>query len=231
MYTANNGEGPPETLVAYASRRIQTAIAQGEYAPGSRLSPRTIAKALGISHIPVREALASLAARGYVDHLRANGYFTTNLTQGDLEDIYHWRRILEREAYLMAVPKLTEDDISKMRALLDEMGKKTAPEDRLRYLELNRQFHFVAFERTGSTRLLHFLNYLWDAREPYAAVGLVDSTTGYKDHFRLMPHFEQRNAQGVIEAMEGHREFLVKRRAAVSEGDQPEESGEYLKKV
>ena len=61
----------------------------------------------------MREALTSLAASGYLEHKPRVGFFVRVLSSDDLADIYHWREILEREAFTMAIPRLTGDDIEE----------------------------------------------------------------------------------------------------------------------
>ena len=89
----------------------------------------------------------------------------------------------------MAIPRLTGDDIEEMRRLCDQMRKLTAHGERREYLNLNRQFHFIAFRRAGSDRLLRFLTYLWDVAAPYTFTGLVDTEKAHQDHERMMDLF------------------------------------------
>jgi DNA-binding GntR family transcriptional regulator len=203
-------EGRPETSVPYAKRRIKEAIADGTITPGARLSPHLLAPVFGVSHIPIREALASLMESGYVEHRQGKGYFARKLTSEDLADVYHWREVIEREAYIMAVPKLVDDDIAEMARLVQQMSRLTGPEDRAEYLELNRQFHFIVFRRAGSRRLLRFLNYLWDSAQPYAVLGNVDSAESHRQHLELIPIFAARDTDAVIAAMNKHREVRVR---------------------
>lgn len=195
----------PEALQAYAERRIKLAIAQGEIEPGSRLSPTVLAAKFGISHIPVREALTYLSASGYVQHKHRMGFFSRHLSSEDLADIYHWRALLEREAYVMAVPQITSGDIKEMERLVKKMTRKTNPKDRIEYIQLNREFHFVAFKRAGSDKLLRFLNYLWDLAEPYMNAELVESSAGQGDHVMAIPLFRERDVEGVIALNVKHR--------------------------
>jgi len=204
-------DGRPESLQSYAERRIKTVIGNGTIPPGARLSPNLLASEFGLSHIPIREALASLAAAGYVDHTPGRGYVTRRLSSADLADINRWRQVLEREAYLIAVPVLTDDDIVEMRRLMDLMGHRTASQDRIEYIQLNREFHFVAFNRTGSERLLRLLNYLWDAAAPYSSLELTDSSVSYAEHVALFPAFAARDTQAVITAMKAHRGIRAQR--------------------
>ncbi|MER5437700.1 GntR family transcriptional regulator [Streptomyces sp. NPDC002790] len=205
-----DGTGKPETLVAYTTRSIKTAIAEGRFPPGSRLSPSALAAELDVSHIPVREALRSLTASGYIEHRQAQGFFTRELTSSDLSDIYRLREILETEAYTMAVPKITDGDVEEMRRVNELMKKHTSPDHRLQYLDLNREFHFVAFERTGSDRLLTLLNYLWDVAAPYGAAEPVDSTRSYRHHQAMIKKFAARDTDGVIDAMSDHRQVRLR---------------------
>lgn len=199
----------PEALLSYIEKQIKQSVVSGELKPGAKLSPSAVAADLGVSHIPVREALTSLAASGYLEHKPRVGFFVRILSPEDLADIYHWREILEREAFTMAIPQLTGDDIEEMRRLCGQMRKVSAPAQRREYLALNRQFHFIPFRRAGSDRLLRFLTYLWDAAAPYTFTGLVDNEEAHRDHERMMGRFEARDLDGIVELMARHRGMAV----------------------
>ena len=211
-------EQRPESLQGYVQRRIKAAIAGGTIEPGSKLSPQLLSTEMGLSHIPIREALASLAAAGYIDYIQGKGYSARALSPADLDDIYHLRRVLEREAYAMAVPKITEEDIGEMQDLMKVMSNLTRKKDRPEYVQLSRELHFVVFRRAGSERLLRFLNDLWDAAAPYnirteavletaglAKLSLSDSSAQHADHVELLQLLEARDVDSVIIAMDKHR--------------------------
>lgn len=195
----------PEALLSYIEKRIKQAVVSGELKPGAKLSPSAIAADLGVSHIPVREALTSLAASGYLEHKPRVGFFVRVLSPDDLADIYHWREVLEREAFMMAVPLLTGDDIEEMRGLCGQMRGLVTPGQWSEFLDLNRQFHFVAFRRAGSDQLLRFLSYLWDSAESYSLSGLGNLEKAQQDHEQMLDLFEARDVDGIIEAMMRHR--------------------------
>jgi DNA-binding GntR family transcriptional regulator len=195
----------PEALQRYAERRIKLAIAQGEIEPGTRLSPTALATEFGISHIPVREALTFLSASGYVEHRHRMGFFSLKLSSEDLADTYHWRELLEREAYILAVPKITDGDIKEMERLVKELGRRTKPKDRLDYIILNREFHFIPFKRAGSEKLLRFLIYLWDISEPYMNAELVESSSGHAEHVDVIALYKKRDTDAIVALMDAHR--------------------------
>ena len=149
--------GQPEALLSFIERQVKQAVVSGELVPGAKLSPSAVAAELGVSHIPVREALTSLAASGYLERRLRVGFFVRALSAADLADIYHWRELLEAEAFAMAIPRLTDGDIAEMRDLAGQLRLLSDGGQWPEYLALNRQFHFVAFQRAESARLLRFL--------------------------------------------------------------------------
>lgn len=195
----------PEALLSYIEKRIKQAVVSGELKPGAKLSPSAIATDLGVSHIPVREALTSLAAAGYLERKPRVGFFVRVLSTDDLADIYYWREVLEREAFTMAVPLLTDDDMEEMRRLCSQMRRLIAPGRWSEFLDLNRQFHFITFRRAGSDQLLRFLSYLWDSAESYSLSGLGNIEKAQRDHEQMMDLFEAHDVDGIIEAMARHR--------------------------
>jgi DNA-binding GntR family transcriptional regulator len=204
-FSQEHRQDQPEALLSYIEKRIKQAVVSGELKPGAKLSPNTIATDLGVSHIPVREALTSLAASGYLEHRPRVGFFVRVLTADDLADVYHWREILEREAFMMAIPQLTDDDIDEMRRLCRQMRRPIAPGLWSEFLDLNRQFHFVAFRRAASDQLLRFLSYLWDSAESYSLSGMGNVEKAQQDHEQMIDLFEARDVEGIIEAMTRHR--------------------------
>lgn len=196
-------------MVAYASRNIKEALANGEISPGARLSPTALASQYNLSHIPVREALSSLSATGYVIHRRGKGYFARELSSEDLEDIYRLRNVLEREALVQAIPNLTEDDFAEMSELIEKMSHCLDAESRSIYLELNREFHFIQFRRSGSRRLVRFLNYLWDSASPYSNLGAVTSAKGNAEHKQLLKVLKAGDIDAATEIMGRHRHLRM----------------------
>jgi DNA-binding GntR family transcriptional regulator len=201
-------EEKPEGLQNYVYRRISRAIVSGKLPPGERLSPARLADELGVSHIPVREALAALQASGHVDHIPRVGFFVADLSLDDLVDIYRWRELLEDEAHRVAVPQLTEADLALMRDLNKRMLRAVRGGDNAEFVSLNRAFHFVPFERVGSPHLLRFLTNLWDAAARYQvamASAPVPRSMLQEHHDRLMAAFEAKDVKAVNAAMRAHR--------------------------
>jgi DNA-binding GntR family transcriptional regulator len=196
----------PEALQDFASRHIVRAIVTGGLQPGAKLSPIKLAEELNISHIPVREALAALEASGHVVREPRRGFFVAELSLGYIEDVYHWREVLENEAHRIAVPKLDKADLTRMRKINREVARTTLYS--VRYIDLNRDLHFVAFERAGSENLLRFLNHLWDASMRYqSAMTAAPQPKAQIDeqHGNLLDAFAARDVDRVNHIMAEHR--------------------------
>ena len=201
-------EGRPDGLQNFVARRLAMTIASGELPSGTRLSPAKLAEEFGVSHIPVREALVALEAVGQVKRIPNVGFFVAELSLDDIEDIYHWRQVLEDEAHRMAVPKLEKADLARMRQLNDAIRGAVDDGDTPAFVELNRAFHFVPFERAGSAHFVRFISSLWDAAERYQntmAFIKVPRNLLQEQHDSLMEAFEARDVGAVNGVMARHR--------------------------
>lgn len=209
--SATSVDDRPEGLQQFVATRLVRAIVSGTLRPGEKLSPAKIADGLGVSHIPVREALAAMEAVGHVKRVPRVGFFVAELSAEDVEDIYRWRQILEDEAHRIAVVKLEDSDLSRMRKI--NAATFRAVEHRHdRFLGLNREYHFIPFERTGSEILLRFLNQLWDAAARYQntmAYVRVPRSLLRDHHEALMEAFEARDAELVNVRMAEHRQVTL----------------------
>jgi DNA-binding GntR family transcriptional regulator len=194
----------PEAMQDYAARHIERAILTGALRPGAKLSPSALAQELRMSHIPVREALAALEASGHVVREPRRGFFVADLSRQDMEDVYRWRAVLEDEAHRLAVPHLTRADLARMRKVDRELAR-TAPFSP-RYLDLNREFHFVVFDRAESENLLRFLNHLWDAAMRYQSVMSGRDLPALRHHHHgLIEAYAARDVERVNALMAEHR--------------------------
>lgn len=204
-------EARPDGLQDFVVRNLVRAMSSGELPPGTRLSPARLAEDLGVSHIPVREALAALEAVGQVRRIPRVGFFVAELSTEDIEDIYHWRQVLEDEANRIAVPKLTDADLDRMRDVNEQLAA-AVPEHSTAFADLNRAFHFVPFERAGSEHLIRFISHLWDAAaryqgataHPWAAKSLLQS-----HHDALLLAYQNRDVAAVNELMAQHRGMIL----------------------
>lgn len=133
-----------------AATRLRTEILNGTSAPGALLAESAVAKRLGVSRVPVREALFALEREGLVEFSPTGRAFVKDLTPQDFEELFVLRLALEPLASRLAAPALKED-ISKLE-------KNLAATRRARSVQevtlLDLEFHQIILEASGNARLL-----------------------------------------------------------------------------
>lgn len=134
--------------------RLRTAIVHGHFGPGERLREEALAKTLGVSRGPVREALSQLEREGLVVIQRNRGTFVARLTREDVEEIYILRTVLERLATQRAVAHITPSQIDAMQRVVDTMRAATERGmTEQEAAELDLQFHELLYEASHHKRL------------------------------------------------------------------------------
>lgn len=155
----------PKTAHEAVLHELRSQLADGRIAPGSAVRPDNVGATLGVSAVPVREALRILEGEGHVYYRPHYGYVVTELDIGDLVEIYRIRELLEAEAVRVAVPKLTSTDVEYLHNVVKKMS---AVENEVSTLiAVNREFHFAVFEAAKMPHLERVLRIMWDASDRY----------------------------------------------------------------
>ncbi|MBI1732780.1 MAG: GntR family transcriptional regulator [Gammaproteobacteria bacterium] len=100
--------------------RVRELLLQGRFHPGDRITEEQLAESLGVSRTPVREAMVQLAQQGMLEKRARGGYLVPTLSEAELDDFIHVRKILETAVAQDAVRHVTEADIASMRKILDK---------------------------------------------------------------------------------------------------------------
>jgi DNA-binding GntR family transcriptional regulator len=138
-----------------AERRIGQQILSGALPPGARLSQSQLAEELGMSRIPVRDALQRLAAEGLVE-LRPNASATVApLSRADLEELYELRTAVEPHLCELATPLLTPEDLAAMERELARMARSKGPQS---WLDANNAFHAILYRRAPRPRMVEIVD-------------------------------------------------------------------------
>lgn len=130
-----------DSLADRVAVRIRDAIHEGRYPPGTRLVERTLAAELGVSHIPVREALTRLTDEGLVERTPRRGARVATLTPRELEEVSSLRIVLERFVVTRVQERLTAAEEKELRRIVASMRQAAARGDFRRVLDLDQRFH------------------------------------------------------------------------------------------
>ncbi len=191
---------------------LRSDVLAGVLAPGTQLVQEDIAARYGVSRVPVREALQALASEGLVSHYPHRGYFVTELSVSDLQEVYRLRRILEAEAIAEAIPALSDDDIDNLEQLCRLVDSAAAQGDLARLTAANRRFHFALFDAAGMPRLSRLLRQLWDASDLYRALYFQQAANRGRvqaEHAEMVEAIRDRDTNRTIRLHDAHREHSV----------------------
>jgi DNA-binding GntR family transcriptional regulator len=131
----------PEALGHDIARRIEAMILDGTLRPGERLNEVSLARELGVSRGPVREAARALEKTGLVTVIMNRGAFVRSLTLSEAMDIYEINATLLGMAASNAARGLTSAQAAKLRAMVDAMEAAAARDARDAFFQINSDFH------------------------------------------------------------------------------------------
>jgi DNA-binding GntR family transcriptional regulator len=165
---------PPgqRTATEKVMARLRTMLITGALAPGSRIDQADLVRRFDVSIVPIREALARMASAGLVEIVPHRGVFVVNVSADELTDLYAVREILEEQAAMIAVDRMTDSDIAeleKIAAAMTRTAKKGQLEDFLKY---NREFHMTVYRASKRRHMLQVIEQLWDLSARYAHLQL-----------------------------------------------------------
>ncbi|MGO4276751.1 GntR family transcriptional regulator, partial [Paenibacillus sp. TAF58] len=150
------------TLAGHAEKVLRELIFSGELRPGERIYADEEAEKLGMSLIPVREALRSLASRGMVEAIPQRGFRVRPADREDFAETYQLRLMLDPFAARLAVPRMTDSTLEEMDRALDALARTIRSGDVSDYDTDHRAFHFSIYNQCGSRWLLDIQSMLWE---------------------------------------------------------------------
>ncbi|HEY3748012.1 MAG TPA: GntR family transcriptional regulator [Pseudonocardiaceae bacterium] len=157
-----------DTLAERAALVLREMVRDGVLLPGQPIRQGAVAEQLGISRVPVREALKGLEADGLVEASPTGGFVVVRLSAEELSQIYLMRRLLETEL-LRRIDSATEPDLATLNALNARMADLIDTPTR-ELASLNEQFHFEMFTLAGLRHVLVEVQRLWHRTAPYRLV-------------------------------------------------------------
>jgi DNA-binding GntR family transcriptional regulator len=133
-------------LADQVADELRSAIQTGRYEPGARLVERRLAAELGVSHVPIREALARLADEGLVERLPRRGSRVAGLSRRQLEELSSLRIMLEGFVAVRVQERVTPQDEKALRNTVKSMVDAARKGDVEKVLNLDRSLHEQLWE-------------------------------------------------------------------------------------
>lgn len=194
-------------LAEQVKDRLLQDILAGRYPPHSRIVETRVARELGTSQAPVREALHGLEALGLVEILPFRGARVRRPSTAELLEAYAVRSELEALGARLGVPRMTDADLAEIEALGEEMQRAALVGDRHEVAVADASFHARLLALSGNATL----QWVWQSLEPFSRTYITLVAPGADAHWTadLHPSIVQalrtRDPERVVAAL--HRHF------------------------
>jgi len=152
----------PAALADWAYATIKEAILNLDLPMGSQVKVEELAEQMGVSRTPIREALLSLEKDGLVRAEPRVGFFVTDITPSDLEELFEIRQLLEGYAVKRAASRITDADLARLARLLKRGETAVKEGDLDQYLQVDIDFHTTLMERAPNRHLSAIMGTLQD---------------------------------------------------------------------
>ena len=196
------GPASHPSLKDSAADYLREQILTGQLPPGTKIDQDEISEALGISRLPVREALIELANEGLVDAVPRRGAFVASLERADIVDHYRVFGLVAGLAASRAATSLTDADLVELREIHESFAAATDADTQASW---NHEFHRRINRAGGSRRLVSVLALL-SRSLPVRYFEFVPgwAETSARHHARILTALEQRDAHEAQRLMEHH---------------------------
>lgn len=191
---------------------IVEAVLSGELKPGDRIVESSMARQLGVSQAPVREAIRDLVLLGFLESQPYKGTSVRSFTPEELWESYTVRAALESLAARLAATHLTEEDAAALQTILDEMMETAGRQDLDRLLQLDNHFHETILQISRNRTLYQ----LWKTLQ-YGTWSIVTYRMSSYDpaylasrHQDLLKALKSGDPEAAMHAMQHHIEDMGK---------------------
>lgn len=197
----------PVPLTEKAYRAIKEAILSLQLQPGAALVEQDLANQLGISKIPLRDALHQLENDGLVTRIPYKGVYVSKLSAKEAAEIAAIRGVLEGLAARLAAKRLTDEQLEHAEAILDEAEQALQQEDRDLCIAKGKEFHDFIIERCGNSELPPLLETLDNRFHRFRLLSnKIRGRTAHslREHRRILKALKRRDPDAVECAMRDH---------------------------
>lgn len=200
---------PPRSLADDVADRLREAIVSGRFGPGERLREETLAKSIGVSRGPVREALARLEREGLIVIRRNRGAIVARLSDEDLEEVYSLRVAVEVLAVRRVAERIDAAGLGRLQAIVDRIAAAVERGiDPGEAADLDLAFHDELYDLAAHRRL----RAVWLSLRPQIHILLLDRNVAVDDfrefvassHQDILDALRERDTARAVALVEGH---------------------------
>ena len=197
----------PPSLRYMALQTLKNAILTNVLKPKKIYKIDELAKSLGISKTPVREALLDLSTMGFLTFLPRKGIQINSLGEKDIRDIYEFRAAMETSVIQHITPTITEESIAHVEIINNDAKKCVKNNDRIEYLKKDREFHLFLAELTENEYMISALENVRDLVDWMGIKALLRKERMievFVEHDKVIQELKNRDVKRATQMMEEH---------------------------
>lgn len=209
---------------------LRERILRGEYPEGEPLRQDALAEELGVSRIPVREALRQLEAEGLVTFSPHRGAVVSILSLAEIDELFELRAEIECDLLRRAIPKMTPEQLDRATDVLDEFEAALAAGEATRWGPLNWHFHAALYAPAERKFTMGVLQKLHQHSDRYFRMEVLLAQGGSRaneEHRAIAAAVAKKDVTEAIQLMREHIlgagqslvELLQKQRGEKASGD------------
>lgn len=209
-----NQHAPDHSLRTRVLEDVKERIISGELPAGARLHERNLSQELGVSRVPLREAILTLESQGLIEIRPRIGAFVKPLTRKYVEDLFSVRKALEPLAASLAAKNRTEAELEQLEWNFHEERRALEADDNKAGSLANAEFHLVILGASGNELLYSIIAPLQSQTQRLFRRTIVNiSELLYHDHEDMLDAIRyqdaDRAAQLALDHVEGTREHSI----------------------
>lgn len=203
MAAEQAGAGARETMHERVYRELRSRLIGGQVVPGRAVTLRGLASELGVSPMPVREAVNRLVAERALTMTPNRRISVPEMSRERFDELVTARERLEPEAARRALPFLKRSDVTRLRKLDDELEEHLHTGNVEGYVAANHAFHFGIYRGSDSQVLVPLVESLWLQFGPFMRLvyGRVGTSWLVDYHEQAMAAILDRDADALAEAI------------------------------
>ena len=196
-----------KTVAAETTDLLREMVLRGELPEGTPVRQQAFAAQLGVSRVPVREALIQLEAEGLVTFHPHRGAVVARLSLEDIEELYEIRAVLEPYLLRCALPHLTSAALNHARGLIASQAATLRRHTAAAWGAINWEFHWTLLASANRPRALALIANLHRLSDRYSRLYMVlmrDATTAQREHRAILARVAARDGRGAARLLERH---------------------------
>jgi DNA-binding GntR family transcriptional regulator len=196
-----------QTIASMTVEALRERILRGVYPESEPLRQDALADELGVSRIPVREALRQLEAEGLVTFSPHRGAVVSSLSLEEINELFELRADIEGDLLRRAIPKMTKDQLDRATAVLDEFQDALHAGEAARWGPLNWHFHSALYAPANRKVTMGVLQKLHQHSDRYFRMQVLLAHGGARandEHRAIAAAVRKKDVKGACHLMRAH---------------------------